>query len=305
MTTTEFDTTSPIREVRWLAVLTWHECRPVVQVIFALRFLTGVILVGGVAAVARPAVLCGLASWMCVVAAIYLRNGVADVVEDRRNGSARPIASGALPAETAHAQANALAVAGIVVALLPAPRLTFVLAVLAMLALGWAYSAGPSPLKRTMPGFLLCVVGGGALTYTAGVLVSGAAPTAEAVCAGLALSAWMGLAGATKDLSDVAGDRLAGRRTLPVLFGYRAAASLTAAGTLAAGSGFVVAALCWTPELLPAALALAAGAASITALLIRGARAETGPGRQPYRTFMATQYVVHLLLLIYFAIISG
>jgi len=80
----------PLAFVRSLS-LCLVEARPVVQVIFLARFVC--------AALPGPfsgRVALGAVSWLFAVLAVYLANGVTDIVEDRHNGSTRPIASGAL-----------------------------------------------------------------------------------------------------------------------------------------------------------------------------------------------------------------
>ncbi|WIM94529.1 UbiA family prenyltransferase [Actinoplanes oblitus] len=284
------------------ARLAWRETRPCVQVIFALRFLAGALLAGGTVSGWR--LLTAGVGWSCVVAAIYLHNGTTDVVEDRRNGSARPLATGELPLPAARAIVRGLAVAGLTIAALADPREA--LLALAMLALGFAYSSGRAPLKGSMPGFALVVLGGGMLTYTAGGLTTSGGPTLESAVFALFLSAWMAVAGSSKDLSDTDGDRSAGRRTLPVMFGQESAARMIAAGTLTVGALFVAVAVHVGDNLIWYALPLAAGAAVTAATLLRTRRATLRADRRlPYRSFMVTQFLVHGTVLAVYAATAG
>ncbi|MFC7648937.1 UbiA family prenyltransferase [Streptosporangium lutulentum] len=66
----------------------------------------------------------------------------------------------------------------------------------------------------------------------------------------VAMSAWMGIGGLAKDLSDVAGDRAAGRHTLPLLWGERRAKLAIATAATAVGAAFFLAALTVAPGLL-------------------------------------------------------
>src|SRR5690606_17643738 len=109
-------------------------------------------------------------------------------------------------------------------------------------------------------GFFLVVVLGGLFTYLAGWAtvshaVGGTAtlPSIEMCLFALALSLWMGVAGTTKDLGDVVGDRATGRRTLPVLLGDARARLTTSAATVALAAGSAVAVWRLAPALLPVA----------------------------------------------------
>jgi len=277
--------------------LTWQEARPPVQIIFALRFLAGAVLAGGVPALLSRHVLLSLLGWCCVVAAVYVHNGTEDVVEDRRNASQRPVAAGRLPVGTARAVARALAAAGLLASAALDPRAGALAAL--MLACGWAYSSGARPWKNTVPGFVFIVVSGGLLTYLAGSVAVGARWSAPLCCFALVMSCWMAVAGSTKDLPDSDGDRCAGRRTLPVLYGQRRAARLTALGTLAVGAGFHTVALHHVPTLLTCASVLLVGAVVIAVTLVATpADAGRDRRRRPYRAFMITQYAVHSALFV-------
>jgi 4-hydroxybenzoate polyprenyltransferase len=279
--------------------LAWREARPIVQLIFMLRFLAGAAL-GGTSGVdlGRPHVIAGAAGWLAATWAIYLLNGVADVVEDRENGSTRPIARGALPEHSAIRLVWLLAVLALVCA--AAVSMTMVVLVGLMLSVGWAYSIGPCPLKRSIPGFFVAVTALGLLTYLAGWSASGAGqPRGSVVAFGLMMSLWMGLAGSTKDLSDTKGDRLAGRRTLPVILGDRRARLVIAiAANLVSWTFVIIDANCFD-RLLPAAMVVCIG--SVALALVALGYSNDGhrcAKRRPYRAFMVTQYLAHVTLFV-------
>jgi 4-hydroxybenzoate polyprenyltransferase len=276
--------------------LAWEEARPVVQIVFLLRFLTGLALVERDAGILTWSILAGAGSWSCVTASIYVLNGVSDVAGDRANGSTRPIASGRLPVDTALWTAVALATAG--VALSAAVRGPAALLAVLMLALGWAYSMARNPLKKSMPGFMAVVTAGGLLTYLAGWVSVGERPNRELLVFGLAMSLWMGLGGSTKDLSDTDGDRAAGRRTWPVILGERKARIAMAASACTLGCGFFAAATRVAPGLVASSVVVLAGSVTLVAILLTPlSSGNQWMRRRPYRMFMVTQYVAHLTLL--------
>jgi len=279
--------------------LCWKEARPVVQGIFALRFCCAALLAdhhtnGAV----WPRVVAVLGCWVAATWAIYLLNGVADVVEDRENGSVRPIARAILPVDFAKSVVVGLSAAAIGFAALISPVVCLLVAL--HLAAGIAYSTGPRPLKGNVPGFFGAVVALGGLTYLCGWYASGATEIgAPLLLFGGAMSLWMGFGGATKDLSDTAGDRLAGRRTLPVVLGDRAARIAMAIGASAVGWGFLLAALRWAPSVAPVGFVVCAGSVALAVVVSSNvSRGERFRRRRPYRTFMITQYTAHLTLLV-------
>jgi 4-hydroxybenzoate polyprenyltransferase len=290
-----------VRSVR----LAWREARPVVQVIFMLRLFAGMALAGmPVADVSITPVIVAALSWLATTWAVYLLNGVADVVEDRANGSTRPIALGELDPDTATRIVRVLAAAGLVLGLIVSPTMLLIVAL--MLAVGWAYSRGPYPLKQNMVGFLTSVIALGLLTYLAGWSAVGiGVPHGSMLLFGVMMSLWMGLAGSTKDLSDTIGDRMAGRRTLPVMLGERSARLVMAVAASVVGWTFVVGAARFG-HLLPVAIVVGAGSAAL-ALVALGFSGNGGrsTGRRPYRVFMTTQYAAHLTLFVYLGFALG
>lgn len=285
---------APARAVR----LCWREARPIVQAIFQLRFIAGAAFVVRGTPPHPGGLVLGAAAWLCVTWSIYLLNGVCDQTEDRRNGLSRPLATGELPMAAARSMVRGLALTGLCAAAVVSWRVA-ALAVL-MLCLGWAYSAGPRPQKAHAVGFAVVVTAGGLATYLAGWYAAGGSgvPGRGFWVLSVVMSLWMGLAGNTKDLSHVLGDRAAGRRTLPLLLGDAAARRVIAGLTLALGTAAVALAGAGAYALLPTAVVLAVGACCVAASL---AMAEPGSPaaarRRPYQMFMATQYAVHAMML--------
>ncbi|SEM67217.1 4-hydroxybenzoate polyprenyltransferase/chlorophyll synthase/homogentisate solanesyltransferase/geranylgeranylglycerol-phosphate geranylgeranyltransferase [Streptacidiphilus jiangxiensis] len=268
------------------------EARPVVQIVFLMRFVTG-LLFQVVALQRRPGIpidpvhlLLGPIAWTLAVLAVYLVNGVMDVAEDRANGSSRPIASGALPLRAAATVVVLLAVLALAFGA-AVPGLDWCVA--GMLLLGHLYSGPPLPAKRTTLTAAATVVGMGLLTYLGGALSAGGSVTTGLLVFGGAMSAWMGCVGAvSKDLGDIPGDAVGGRRTLAVVHGERAARRTTAVGALAVGAAALGASALWAPLCLAGTVPLAAGAVWVA---LRCRRPDVG--RAPYRAFMITQYAAH------------
>jgi 4-hydroxybenzoate polyprenyltransferase len=270
------------------------EARPIVQVIFLVRFVTGAALGSGAGRYDLATVIFGALTWECAVVFVYLLNGATDVLEDRINGSGRPIASGALSRATALRYvrlAGLLALAGGTVM---GPG--FLTAVVIFMMLGYLYSAPPFQLKHN-PGATVAVATlGGLVTYLAGSMSAEAGGGMPQLVCAIAMSLWMGLVGAvTKDFGDVEGDAVAGRRTVAVLLGdsaVRRAAALTA---LVLGGAFVLSAVYLAPVLTVSAVVTLLGAGAVACLAL-GSRFQDGgraARRRPYRAFMTTQYASH------------
>jgi len=279
--------------------LCWKEARPMVQGIFALRFSCATLLAGNhTNGVVWPMVAGVLGCWVAATWAIYLLNGVTDVAEDRENGSVRPIARGTLSVDQAKSVVVALSGTAVTGAALISPVVC--LLVVLHLAVGIAYSTGPRPLKRSAPGSFGAVVALGGLTYLSGWYAGGATEIGPPLLLfGGTMALWMGFGGATKDLSDTAGDRIAGRRTLPVVLGDRVARRAMAIGASAVGWGFLLTALVWTPSIMPPAFVVCAGSIALTVVVSsKVSRGERLRRRRPYGTFMITQYAAHLTLLV-------
>jgi 4-hydroxybenzoate polyprenyltransferase len=266
-----------------------QEARPVVQVAFLMRLLAATGLPWH--ASSREAVV--IAGWLPLVIAIYVFNGVTDVSSDAVNGSARPIASGKLSHAAALRWCFICGAVGLALCWLVAPTV-FALGA-TMLLVGWAYSDGPS-LKNTPIGFGVIVGLGAALTYTAGWVASGERSTGSLPVM-LGISAWVGLCCASKDFSDVDGDRIAGRRTWPVVLGPRNAAWLLGTIAIAGGSAALVGSIVARVAVAPST-ALLAGS---LLLAVAGGTSASKPDRltrrRPYRAFMATQYAANLTMI--------
>lgn len=273
------------------------ESRPTVQVIFLLRFLAGAALGGpGTPAGQGRHVTIGATVWFCLVSAIYLLNGASDVIEDRCNGSKRPIARGRLPVQLAIQVAIAMAVLGLGLSTL-VPGLLPLAA--GQLLLGLAYSTGPVPLKRWPLSCTFVVVAAGILTYVAGDIAAGGSASPRLVVHAAAMSAWMAVGGLAKDLSDVAGDRVAGRRTCSVVLGETAARLIVSATAMVVAGAFLLAVLAYCPSLLTVSGLTLAGAVVLSAVaLTRHSRCGRARQRRPYRMFALTQFAAHLTCLV-------
>ncbi len=281
---------APERPLRSTLRLAWSEARPAVQIIFQLRVIA-IVAVASLDARTAPqwgAVALCCAGWLCITWSIYLLNGLADRVEDRVNGSSRPLAQGTLDAGVARQLVPALACAGVILCSL-AGRSVLVSA-LVMIALGFLYSAGPAPLKNRVWGVQVSVIGGGLATYAAGFHAAGTEISPAVVVFAIAMSAWMGVGGLAKDLPDVEGDRAAGRSTL-AMWSERGTSPIIASLAGIISAGLVLAA--WTVEerLAIPALVLSCGTAAITIYAAAGRR--RWHERTPYHAFMYSQYGAH------------
>ncbi|MEN3308481.1 MAG: hypothetical protein V7603_4683 [Micromonosporaceae bacterium] len=226
---------------------------------------------------------------------VYLMNGVMDVTEDRANGSGRPIASGALDVSRARLIVAALAVLSLAFGVLLPIQAT--LMVLVLLLLGWFYSGPPWYAKRNPFWASTSLVLTGLAAYAAGYWSAGGGrPDREVVVLALAMALAMGLVGVpVKDLSDVEGDRLAGRRSWPVMWGEARARLAICCVALAGGGVFVIAAVRWAPALIAASVVAATGFAAIAvAVMSRWSHGPRGSRRRPYRIFMVAAYLTHL-----------
>jgi 4-hydroxybenzoate polyprenyltransferase len=274
--------------------LAWKEARPLVQVIFQMRFLAAALLAirAGAGTPHGGRLVVGALAWLCSTWHVYLLNGLSDGTSDRLNGSTRPLASDRLSIGAAQKVLAALTVLALGLGALGGWQLLVL--VTAMLGLGYGYSAGPWPLKASVPGAMTVILAGGLGTYLAGwYAAGGAAPTAGFLIVAGAMSLWMALAGMAKDRPDVDGDRAAGRRTLPILLGERRTRLLIAALALGVAVTALLIAL-GNHVQRPFAGTLLVGACLMAVRLI----ARQGPDRRrPYRLFMATQYAAHLMVI--------
>lgn len=281
------------------------EARPCVLSVSTLRFLVGVVL--ALPATAAPAplkVVQGAAAWVLSIFAIYLFNGITDVVEDRINGSGRPIARGELAPRAALAVAAVAGALSVLVTLdLPAP-MTWV--VVANLLLGYLYSGPPLPLKGSSGGTVAVLCLSGLLSYLGGFVVAAGGqsvtvPNALIVFAAAAIY-WMVLVGVpAKDLSDIEGDAAAGRRTIGVRRGRRVSMLVMSVAAVMLVIAFYAVLLLFDLRLIWVWLALLVGVAAVVgAGRVASAEGTRQEQRRPYRAFMATQHLVHIT-----AVISG
>lgn len=293
------------RHLAGTALLCLAEARPTVLVIFLMRLLTGAAVGGYVAGRAEPARVVWLTvAWGLGVFAVYLYNGVTDVREDRLNGSRRPIARGDLDPDTARTVALQAGFLSMVIGLALSGSAPWL--VLAMLALGYAYSGRPFSLKNHTTGTAVVSTAGGLLTYYAGFSSHGVEAVRDLSVIGTALpmfavlmSLWMGLVGApAKDLSDVHGDAAAGRRTLAVVYSARTAGSVVALNALAISAIFLALAM-RHPILAGPAAAVTCGTVAIWGFASRGlGDGDRSQRRMFYRAFMVTQYLAHAILMV-------
>lgn len=266
-----------------------QEARPVVQAVFLLRLVAAT----GLPWQVRTSDAIAIAGWLPLTVAIYVFNGVTDIRSDIANGSARPIASGQLSRVAALRWCAGSAVIGLTCCWFVAPEM-FVLGTI-LLTVGWAYSDGPA-LKNAPVGFGLIVGLGAALTYVAGWFAAGGSDTG-ALPVMLAIAAWVGLCCASKDFSDIDGDRLAGRHTWPIVLGPRAAARLLAVIALAASGLAVTGAILARTWIVPAAV-LCCGSLMLAVVSVKSAtNPDRSTRRRPYRAFLATQFAANVALI--------
>jgi 4-hydroxybenzoate polyprenyltransferase len=280
---------------QWLRLCV-AEARPIVLLIYVMRFMVAY-------AVTVPTVSMdvelwrlpvALVTWVLAAASVYLFDGVTDVVEDRLNGSTRPIARGALPGQVALSVSVAWAALSVLGAVLLGGPYVFL--VPALLLLGYAYSGRLMRLKRWSPAAGATVLIAGLLTFAAGGAVSGQ-PTGSMtlIVFAMAMSSWMGFVGVlAKDFSDVPGDALTGRRTCAVVKGVRRAAWRLSVNACGVAASFLVAAAFVDRLLLWPAAVVAVGALAV-ANGCRPRSARSRP-RRAYRAFMLTQYLAHAVV---------
>lgn len=284
-------TRSSTKGLRRLA-LAFVESRPIVQAVFALRFVVGGLLSNGQANGLR--IFEGGLAWILAVWFVYLLNGLSDISGDRQNGSRRPLASGALDRRFASNVCLVLLVSAIALATLIG--IAFVLMVASMLLLGGIYSMGAGAAKRSAFPALVVAALGSSLTYLAGSEVLASLISVQSIAFALVTGAWIIVAGHCKDFGDTAGDISSGRRTLPILIGERGARRFIARAALLVGLvaffiAWVVPGVPTLGLLFPGAIALFVALRSYQGTEIRSVE------KAPYRTFMIVQYLVNVTTL--------
>ncbi len=277
------------------------EARPAVQGIFLLRFLAGAsfadsLFTGGL--VNFP-LWGGAALWLCVTLSVYVFNGVMDVEEDQINGSLRPVASGKLKIAQATGVAGGLAALSVIGSL--ALGSLMVWSVVVALALGWLYSGPPFYLKRSPTGWAILGIVAALITYNAGYAAneSGGDILSFSIFA-VVMALWLGIVSQTKDLSDIEGDKQAGRRSGPVVWGENAARLFYSGMALCLGGGYILTAALFAPGLLIPAFVLAFGAVAVAVTTLGPwSRGDKSRRRRSYRAFMITQYGANLAVVIW------
>lgn len=272
----------------------WEESRPLVQAAIIGRFLAGAALAFASTGRTHWQVAPAAVAWLAAGFSVYVFNGVNDVVEDRANGSSRPIASGRLTARAA----MALVIGGAVLALAAAVVAGEALQAAIYLALGYVYSGPPFAAKRHWAAASLVITASGAVTFWTASR-AGVCSSPAIVIAGATLAAWMGLVGAlVKDLSDVAGDRISGCKNWIVTFGESRVERCAAELALGIGLFGAVASAAFCPQLLPAMAPLLVAAIIFA---VRAWRVSVLPRRQGdrslYRVFMAAQITSILMII--------
>jgi 4-hydroxybenzoate polyprenyltransferase len=280
----------------WLSFI---EARPIVLMVFSLRFAVGGLLANN-SEVDLERVLVGQACWLSAIWAIYLLNGLSDIDGDRANGSTRPLASGRLSTAAAISWCVGLATISIAVSVSLGWR--FALVVGCVLVLGAAYSIGPRPLKNWGVAGLAVAAAGGFLSYFAGAISYDRAIDTQLVIFAFVASLWMFFIGHSKDLSDIDGDQLAGRRTLPIAIGARPTRVSIAISGVIVGTLGVFAGLS-SPHLI--ALGIYAPASLWLAIAVaKSNEASREAARHPYAVFMIAQYAVNSLTLVIGILVS-
>jgi 4-hydroxybenzoate polyprenyltransferase len=276
------------------------EARPAVVGIFLLRFLAGASFAGPVfAGGVNFSLWGGAALWVCVTLSVYIFNGVMDVEEDRINASSRPVARGKLRVAQAASVAGGLAVVSVVGSFALGSLMVGSVAV--ALALGWLYSGPPFYLKRWSMWSAVVAILAALITYNAGYAANGGGSGVLPLFVFAAMMAlWMGLVGQTKDLSDIEGDKQAGRKSGPVVWGEDAARLVFSGMALSLAGGYILSATFFAPGLLIPAFVLATGAAAVAVITLGPwSRGDKSSRRRPYRMFMLTQYGANLAVVIW------
>ncbi|QIN77659.1 hypothetical protein GBA65_03085 [Rubrobacter marinus] len=170
-----------------------------------------------------------------------------------------------------------------------------VLSVVAALVLGWLYSGPPFYLKRRPAGWAALGVVTALITYNAGTRPTGRGDTISFAVFSAAMALWLGIVSQTKDLSDIEGDRQAGRRSGPVVWGENTARLVFSGVALCLGGMLLLSAVSLAPALLASALVLASGATFVAAISLGPwGRGDRSRRRRPYKAFMLTQYGANL-----------
>jgi 4-hydroxybenzoate polyprenyltransferase len=276
------------------------EARPAVQGIFLLRFLTGATFAGSLFATGAVnfTLWGGAALWICATMSVYILNGVMDVEEDRINGSSRPVASGKLSVAQAAWVTAGLAVLSVVGSFALGSLMGW--SVIVLLTLGWLYSGPPLYLKRSPTGWAILGIIVALITYNAGRITNQSEGDILAFLVfATVMALWLGIVSQMKDLSDIEGDKQAGRRSGPVVWGEDIARLVFSGAALSLGGGYILLATLFAPSLLIPSFVLASGAV-VLAMITLGpwSRGDKSRRRRPYKVFMFAQYCANLAVII-------
>jgi 4-hydroxybenzoate polyprenyltransferase len=168
------------------------------------------------------------------------------------------------------------------------------------LSLGYLYSGPPCYLKRGAFTGAMTGICGGLLTYMAGDTAGGGMVfTSRLAYFAVTMSLWMGLVGSlTKDLSDLAGDAAAGRRTAALMVGETKARLAASVAATSVATAFLVTAISFDRMLILSAITLGCGAVALTIICLpKFSLGNFSFRRRPYRAFMVTQYAAHISLI--------
>lgn len=261
------------------------ESRPIVLMLAGLRFAAGVLM----STDTLPGIgvtVAGLA-WILVTAGIYLTNASSDIVADTVNHKRRPLALGLITRRQVNIGAVCSFAGAVLIGSLVGPG--FLTAVVSMGTLGVFYSLGPRPGKNHFLSAALIVGAGIFLPYVGGSLAAQGEIRQPSLVVGIVCGCWAAVASVSKDFPDLAGDKADGRKTLPVLFGFRRASGMVAGGS----TGIALLTLCCTLVIpgLNGLWVLAVGGCALAAACValsrhRNSRFSAGT---PYRIFMMTQ----------------
>lgn len=276
------------------------EARPAVQGIFLLRFLAGASFAGTLSTGGAFTLWGGAALCICATLSVYILNGVMDVEEDQVNGSSRPVARGKLTVAQAAGVASGLAVLSIAGGF--ALENTMAWSIIAALGLGWLYSGPPFYLKRWPTGLAVVAILAGLITYNAGYAANGGDGDGQIsfLLFAAVMAVWMGLVGQTKDLSDIEGDKQAGRKSGPVVRGEDDVRLVFSGVALSLGGGYFLSVAFFATGLLIPAFVLATGAVAVAVTTLSSwSRGDKSRRRRPYRVFMLTQYGANMSVVIW------
>lgn len=204
-----------------MPIALWECCRPLNMALAFLAAVTGAVLTAGGSALGWPSTWLAGAATALALAAGNLWNDLADLREDAINRPGRPLPSGRLDTSTARRAAALLALASLGCALpVGLESMAWVAGCLALLA-WYAQRGKQAVLAGNAAVALLSVAAVGLGALHAGLESPQSLPARALVPAVLAGLLHL-MREVAKDAQDVAGDRLAGRRSLALVHGFPA-----------------------------------------------------------------------------------